>query len=289
MRIGTSPFKLLVIVVSLITSAVSQQQLSKLDRSRALEMLKAISNDVKKHYYDPKLHGVDFDAKVAEAKAKIETTTSFNMAMSHIAAALDTLNDSHTFFLPPMHSYRLDYGIEYQIIGDRCFVTHVRPKSDAELKGLKPGDEILTFNTYDINRDDIWKIQYVFSTLRPQPSLQLLLRDPSGAERPIEVQATIIQEKQLRDLTAANGFVDGYDMYRREEVLDHLTRLRYADYGDALLVVKVPEFKYLSAAEVDSMIGEANKHQAVILDLRGNSGGLVQTLRFILGGFFDKK
>jgi len=42
-----------------------------------------IANDVKKHYYDPKFHGVDFNAKVAEVKQKIEKETSFNMAMSH--------------------------------------------------------------------------------------------------------------------------------------------------------------------------------------------------------------
>ena len=289
MRIKASVVKLFTVMVSLLACAASQQTLSNLDRGRALDMLKAISNDVKKHYYDPKMHGVDFDARVAEAKAKIEKATSFNMAMSHIAAALDTLNDSHTFFTPPMHSYRFDYGIQYQIIGNRCFVTHVRPKSDAEAKGLKPGDEILTFNTYDINRDDIEKIQYVFSTLRPQPSLQLLLRDPAGTERPVEVQAQIIQGKQLRDLTDANGYVDGYDLYRQAETHEHLTRIRYIECGDPLIVIKLPEFKYLAASDVEGLVGKANKHRAVILDLRGNRGGLVQTLKFMIGGFFDKE
>ena len=74
-----------------------QQQMSSLDRGRALAMLQVISGDVRKHYYDPKFHGVDFDSKVAEARQQIEKATSFNMAMSHIAAALDNLNDSHTF------------------------------------------------------------------------------------------------------------------------------------------------------------------------------------------------
>jgi C-terminal processing protease CtpA/Prc len=281
--------RLFVIVVSLTASAASQHQLSNLDRGRALDILKGVSNDVKKHYYDPKMHGVDFDAKVAEAKAKIEKATSFNMAMSHIAAVLDTLDDSHTFFLPPIHSYRLDYGIQYQIIGNRCFLTHVRPKSDADAKGLKPGDEILTFNTYDINRDDIRRIQYVFSTLRPQSSLQLQLRDPTGAERSVEVQAKIVEGKQLRDLTGANGAVDVYDLYRQAQTYEHLTRIRYVDYGDALIVIKLPEFKYLVGSEVDSIVGKATKHEAVILDLRGNPGGAVQTLQFLAGGFFDKE
>jgi len=265
------------------------QPMSSLDRGRALDMLKTISNEVRKHYYDPKFHGVDFDAKVAEAKQKIEKATSFNMAMSHIAALLDTLNDSHTFFLPPQHAYRHDYELRYQIIGNRCFVTRVRPNSDAEAKGVKPGDEILAINTYDVNRDDIWKIQYVFSALRPQPSLQLLLRDPSGAQRQVEVQARVRQEKRMKDLTSANGASDIFDLYRQSETEEHLTRPRYVEYGDQLQMIKLPEFKYLSALEVDEIMGKARKHQGLILDLRGNPGGLADTLKYMLGGVFDRE
>lgn len=266
-----------------------QQQMSSLDRGRALDMLKTVSNEVRKHYYDPKLHGVDFDAKVAEAKQKIEKATSFNMAMSHIAAVLDSLNDSHTFFLPPQHSYKLDYGLLYQIFGNRCFVTRVRPQSDAEAKGVKPGDEILTINSYDINRGDIWKIHYVFSALRPQSSLQLLLRDPSGGQRQVEVQAKVRQEKRLKDLTLANAASDLFDLYREQETSEHLTRLRYMEYGDQLLVIKVPEFKYLSELQVAEIMGKARKYQGLILDLRDNPGGFAETLKYLVGSVFDRE
>src|SRR5579864_822943 len=155
----------LCLVITLLSAPASPQQhaMSSLDRGRALDMLAAISNDVKKHYYDSKFHGVDFEGKVAEAKKQIESASSFNMAISHIAAALDALNDSHTFFLPPQHAYRLSYGFQYQIIGNACFVTEVRPGSDAEAKGLKPGDQILGMNGYTVDRDDLWKIQYTYS------------------------------------------------------------------------------------------------------------------------------
>jgi C-terminal processing protease CtpA/Prc len=181
---ATNRLALVSLLVTVSWSQAQQPQISSLDRGRAQDMLKIIAGEVRKHYYDPKFQGVDWDAKVAEAKQKIEKTTSMNMAMSHIAAALDTLNDSHTFFLPPQHSYRHEYGLQYQIIGARCFVTRVRPKSDAETKGVKAGDEIVTLNTYNVNREDLWKVQYVFSILRPQPVLQLGLQDPSGSATP---------------------------------------------------------------------------------------------------------
>jgi hypothetical protein len=47
------------------------RQVSKLDRGRAEDMLHTVSDEVRKHYYDPKPHGLDCDAKLAEAKQQI--------------------------------------------------------------------------------------------------------------------------------------------------------------------------------------------------------------------------
>jgi len=175
----------LVLVVTATAHGWSQQKLSNFDRDRAQGILEVVAGDIRKHYYDAKFHGIDWDAKVAQAKQAIASTDSFNMAMSHIAAAIDTLNDSHTFLLPPSHAYRHDYAFQYQMVGDRCFITRVRPKSDAEAKGVKPGDRTVTLNGYDVNRDDLWKMQYEFTVLRPQSGLRLNLQDPSGAQRQV--------------------------------------------------------------------------------------------------------
>ena len=263
-----------------LSLANAQQQMSSFDRDRALTILRLVSDEVKKHYYDLKFHGIDWDAKVAEAKQKIEKETSFNMSMSHIAAAMDTLHDSHTFLVPPQHAYVHDYGFRYQIVGERCFVTQVRPKSDAESKGLKVGDEIVTINGYDVNRGDLWKMQYVFGVLRPLPQLRLGLRDTAGASRELAVAAKIREKKRVTDLTGASGGNDIWDLVRESETEEHLNRARYFEVGDQLLVLKVPEFLF-SAGEVAEMVGKARKYQNLIIDLRGNPGGSV-------GGMFDK-
>jgi len=251
-------------------------------------MLQTIANDVKKHYYDPKFHGVDFDGKVAEEKKQIETSKSFNMAMSHIAAALDILNDSHTFFLPPQKAYRHSYGMQYQIVGERCFVTQVRPGSDADAKGVKPGDEILALNGYTVGRDDLWKLQYVYSTLRPQAGVRLNLQDPGGVQKQVDVAAKIQETKRVTDLTGANDASDIWDIVRQEETQEHLNRARYVEYGDQVTVLKVPEFAF-SQGEVENMLSKARKHQNLVLDLRGNPGGSIDTLKYLVGGTFDKQ
>src|SRR5580692_1363380 len=248
----------LVSILALSFCARAQQAMSNIDRGRAADMLQTISNDVKKHYYDPKFHGVDFEARVATAKQQIATSTSFNMAMAHIAAALDALDDSHTFFLPPQHAFHHDYGFQYQMVGERCFVTRVRPSSDAETKGVKAGDEILAVNGYNVTRDILWKIQYTFSALRPQAALRLALQEPSGAQRQVDVSAKIRQTGRVTDLTGANGASDIWDLIRDEETHEHLMRARTVEYGDRVTVIKVPEFAF-TALEVENMLGKAHR------------------------------
>lgn len=286
-RFGLKLFLVPFLVITHQTSA--QQQMSSFDRDRAREILQVVANDVKKHYYDPKFHGVDWDAKVAEAKERIAKADSFNRAMSSIAAALDTLNDSHTFFLPPQHAYRLSYGFEYQMVGDRCFITQVRPKSDAENRGVKRGDQLLALNGFNVNRDDLWKMQYVFSVLRPQPGLRLTLQDEAGAQRQVDVTAKISGGSHVpKDLTGGGGGQDIWDLIRQGENDEHLMRARFAEYGDQLLALKVPVF-FFSQSEVESMIGKARKYPNLIIDVRGNPGGSVETLKYLVGGVFDKE
>ncbi len=263
----------------------SQQQMSSIERDNAQDMLKIVAGEIKKHYYDPTFHGVDWDAKVAEARQKIASANSFNLAMAHIAAMIDQLNDSHTFMLPPRHAYRFEPGFRYQIVGNQCFVTHVRPQSDADTKGLKPGDEILSINGYDVNREVLWKMQYGFTVLRPQPVLNLSLRSPSGAQRELQIAAKIRQEKLITNITAEGGG-DIFDIIREIENEQHLMRMRYLEFPEKLLVIRLPVFA-LSPTEVGSLIGKARKYPAVILDLRGNGGGAASTVEHLVGGMFD--
>ena len=188
----------LVILGTLLQNA-NAQSLSKLDRARAEQMLQAIASDVTKHYYDPKINGVDWRARVAEYKQKLDSATSMNMALSVIAATLDSLNDTHTYFLPPDRPYIHDFGWNIQVIGNRCFVTEVRPGSDAESKGVKPGDQVLSIDGYDPSPENLWRLKYIFDLLRPQPSLGLVLLSPMGQQRQVDITAKIEQRRYVRD------------------------------------------------------------------------------------------
>jgi len=276
-------FLAVTVLVGLLTPAARSQQMSSFDRARALGMLDEVARDVRKYYYDPTFHGLDWDGKLTEAKDKIKKETSLNMALAHIAAAVISLDDSHTFFLPPPRPYRHDYGFQTEMIGNQCFVSRVRPGSDAEAQGVKPGDEVLAIEGYAPDRQNLWKMDYRFKVLRPQPDLQIALRDPAGHQRQVAVKAKIVNLKRVADLTGGGGGTDIWDLLREAENEEHRMRVRSNSFGDELLIAKLPAF-FFDQQEVDGLVDKARKHQALILDLRGNPGGAVETLKYMLGG-----
>ncbi|HEY2121583.1 MAG TPA: S41 family peptidase [Candidatus Acidoferrum sp.] len=281
----TYSVKFTILLVSLVAPAFAQQ-FSDFDRERAQQMLKTVGDEVRKHYFDPKFKGVDLNAELDAAKQRIAKVNSMNMALSNIAAALDPLDDSHTFFLPPQHAARYDAGWLYQMIGDRCFVTQVRPKSDADAKGVKIGDELLSINGITPTRDTAWKLQYLFGLLRPQRNFHLGLQDLVGKQRLVDAAAMVRETKRLTDLTGPGGG-DIWNLIREEESYEHQMRVRYTEYGDDLIIVKFPEFD-LAPSQVGELMDKVRKRKALILDLRGNPGGSVETLSYLAGGFFEK-
>ncbi len=272
----------LIALVCLLTTSGRPQKISNYERERAKDMLADIAVNVRKHYYDPKFHGIDWDARVQEAKQKIDKVETQNLAFSQIAAALDSLNDSHTYFVPPQRPYRHDYGWRAQMIGDHCYVIRVRPGTDAEAKAIKPGDEVLAINGFVPRRDTLWRINYLFKVLRPQLGLRLNLRQPSGSETQLDAMAKMALTRHLSDLRGP----EIWDFLREAENEGHRMRIRSVELGDELMIVKVPEF-FFSETDVDAMLGKARKRKALILDLRGNPGGSVDALKYLIGGMFD--
>ena len=160
-------------------------------------MLATVKTDLKDNYYDRTFHGIDVDAAFAEAEQRIKAANSVNETVAIIADVLLRLNDSHTTFLPPDRKMRVSYGWEATMIGDEAFVTSVAAGSDAEKKGLAPGDRILFWNRFQPTRQNLWQIYYYYNFVRPQAVQRIIVRKPDGAERPIDVESKLEQRPQM--------------------------------------------------------------------------------------------
>ncbi|MBD0326967.1 MAG: hypothetical protein ICV68_11075, partial [Pyrinomonadaceae bacterium] len=161
-----------------------------------------------------------------------------------------------------------------------CYVVAVKPKSDAEAQGLKPGDEVVSIDGFKPTRQNLWKINYNYNLLRPQPGKRVVIRTPGGELRELALKAKV--EKQPKQVNLTELFNE-----LNEDREDEKKLVRYVELGPDVLIWKLREFG-LTESKVDEMMKRARQRKALILDLRGNGGGYEVTLKRMVGYFFDK-
>jgi C-terminal processing protease CtpA/Prc len=263
------------------------QGLNSEDRSRGHLMLDDLKADIKKNYYDPSFHGVDIEARFKEAHNLIKEAKTLGDVFGIIAQTMLSFNDSHTFFIPPDQTVHAEYGWDWKAIGDKCYVVAVKPGSEAEKVGLKVGDRILMVDGVVPKREDLWKLDYLYRTLRPSPGMRLFIASPGETKaRMLDVPAKLTSSKRTLNFT---GLGDGNDIHQyiwESERRNRIYRNRTAALGDELIIWKMPRFS-ISEEDADAMMGKVRGHKALILDLRGNPGGYVRTLLRMVGHFID--
>lgn len=259
------------------------QKLGRLDMERAHLMLQQVYEEVKDHYYDPSYHDVDLKASYHKYDTMMNSAPSINATFRIIAAFLEELHDSHTFFVPPSRVNPSTPGFSIEMVGDKCFVTRIRPGSDAEKK-LHVGDEVLALQGFKVTREDSVPLHYFIQVLSPTPTQTVIVRSPDGSTRQETIQTMWRSGKAVLDLQGGNGG-DFWDIIRKGEQEDHLNRERTFVVGD-VLIWKMPSF-VADQDMVDSAFSKARKHKALVLDLRGNPGGAVDTLKRMISHTFD--
>jgi C-terminal processing protease CtpA/Prc len=271
-------------LLALSAQPSAAQKLGEYDRERGRQMLKTLKDDIKKNYYDPTFRGIDLEARFREADEAIKQAQSNGQIFGIIAQVLVGFNDSHLYFIPPQRPARTDYGWQMQMVGDRCYVSAVKPGSDAEAKGLQEGDIVRAVDGMVPTREDLWKIEYLLYGLRPQAGTRVVVERPGGPPRQLDVLAKVTELRRVTDLT------DGNEVMRlivEQQKASRLYRHRYIDIKDELFVWKMPQFD-LPKAKVDAMADKFRKSKGVILDLRGNGGGAEETLLRLIGNFVER-
>jgi len=250
------------------------------DRTRA--MLRTAYDNVRKHYYDPAFRGLDLEAQYREFDTRIRNASSLNEGLAMVGAFLDTLDDSHTYFMPPARPYDFDYGYLLQAYGDTVRVSQVRPGSDAAEK-LRVGETVTAINDVAVNRHRLPAIWRILTGLSPQPATKLTLKSEDGVVREAVVVTRTRPGKRVIDLSS----IDGEDLW--QVIRDGESRVAHHEYTESgnVMFWRMPEFD-LDEITFNQLLGIVRKHQALVLDLRGNPGGLVDTLTRLVGAMFPK-
>jgi C-terminal processing protease CtpA/Prc len=270
--------RILLLLLILIPSFVFGQ----LDQERSLhqQILINLKKDLKENYYDPNLRGIDLDASVKKASDLVAASKSVEEMTDVVARLLIQFDDSHLGFIPPAKTVSVDYGWSIQLFGEKVFVTEVADGSDANKKGIRPGDQVYMLEGFIPTRKDFWLLKYHYDVLAPQPKLVLVVIKPSGNAYKVDIDAKLTRESVFKPTTR------DLKLKLERDFLDR-TRQQFHDAVPGLSIWKLPSFEF-SDIKVDKMMDRVKKTSALILDLRGNSGGLVYSLQELVSAFFEK-
>jgi C-terminal processing protease CtpA/Prc len=138
---------------------------------------------------------------------------------------------------------------------------------------------MLSINGVPITRADVTKLLFSYQVF-PQSGFHLTVRSPDGPEKNLTVMAKVIHGQEM--VTHS----DVMTWRRTNWGKGRKDRSKYHEVGKQVLFWKLPDF-LMDPEEVDGIVNRARSFQAVVLDLRGNPGGLVRAEEKFVGGFFD--
>jgi carboxyl-terminal processing protease len=275
-----SKLTLLLICFFSLADLTVAQGFDRMERSRMKDMLGIVKDEVKKNYYDPTFRGIDLDDRFKKAQDRLDQVTSTTQALAVIAQVLVDFNDSHLFFIPPATNLAVEYGWRMQAVGDRVYVTSVKPGSDAEAKGIKPGDQVLAVSGFRPSKKELWKVLYFYNGISKRDRLKLTVLSP-GEEKPRDVEVMSEMKQLPRAITFQSYFRLFDDFYEEENDKHRMQKI------GSITVWRMPSFVF-DPAQVDQLMDRVKNGGSLILDLRGNGGGLVETMERLTGFFFDK-
>lgn len=256
-------------------NTVRAQAIGNTERARGRYMLGVVRENIEHQFYDSTFRGIDLRAAAARADSQIQAAQSNSQIFTIIADFAQALGDSHTRFYPPDRATRIEYGWKLRMIGDSCYVVEVEPGSHAATSGLKVGDRVLTVDGYRPSRREFHLVGYFLRFLSPRPRVHLEVEGVDGSQRTLELQSRLIARPTVTDLQS---------VIREYENQDPVT-VDYIDFDGGITLMRLPGFG--DRFDIDRAVGRIRDAHTLVLDLRGNGGGLVEGLIRMAAHIFD--
>ncbi|MFM9905155.1 MAG: S41 family peptidase [Pyrinomonadaceae bacterium] len=186
---------------------------------------------------------------------------------------------------------RYGIGVELRMLANQIVVTHVDAKSGAEIAGLKPGYVIDKVNGVSLSKlieaalirgATAKDIQYFFS-------LEVIESFLNGQRETSVFLSCLDENDKPKELTVPRLRLDGeaisISKNLPEQFLKYESRLLSPDVG----YIKFNAFAYPVVGKFcDSLTGFLDK-KALIIDLRGNLGGVIGSMIGLSGMLTDKQ
>src|SRR4051812_42791560 len=273
-----------VLCISLCMAAVKPSVADDLgaERDRMKMVLNAVAGDVKKNYYDPELKGLDWKGLHEQTKQKIDNAKSVSEMLIAIYSMVDKLKDSHTKFLPPMRTNKLFYGFEAKAVGDDIRIFEIKKGDPADRAGLQIGDKIIKMNGFGADRATFDTMMWYFRQLKPMTVWQLEVQTGDAPPRVVRLEARTKMGAMV--IEQSTGMGDIWDLITEGANWDEEHKFRTAGYNE-VGYVWLRSFPYEGEGFLKGLMDELKGSKAVVIDLRSNPGGAVNTLKSFIGVF----
>ena len=250
----------------------------KFQRGRMEDILDVVAKDVQKNFYDPSLNGADWKTIVDRAHERIRRADHLGDMIAAISSVPYQLYDSHTYFIPPGRSAIVDYGFEAEPFANDILVYKLKKDGPAIKARLQLGDKIVAFGGFAAKRGNFFEMRRYFEFLNPSNEIQLQIIRGNEPPQTIAIPAQVKQRGQ--------GFLMDYNAMRRElDAQDPIYTHR--NYEGGIGYIQLRTFM-LPPSEVSGMLNKVKNSNAVIIDVRRNGGGAVETLTALAGCFTDQ-
>jgi carboxyl-terminal processing protease len=249
----------LIIFLALIISAVSFRDV--LFRSKPQRLFLTSWEELRTEYYDKTLNHQDWDRWREKYVDNIKTEEDAYVAIDSI---IESLNDPYTRFLRPeefeeqnisINAKLYGIGVNISEINGKTTVVSVLDGSPAQKAGLKAGDTVLKVNKTEIKG---FKINDVAKLVRGPENSKVTLK----VLRDKKTIVYNIKRKEIKIKTVKLNITDN---------IAHITI-------SSFLSQDTPE-------ELQQALDKSQKTKGIILDLRGNTGGLLPNAVIIANMF----
>jgi len=292
----------LVILHSACSAVPKTPQLTPDERRLDIESFDYVWSTVRDKHFDPALGGLDWNALRAELRPRVENAKTRDEVRDLLRELVGRFEQSH-FQILPADLYEPaaggssrpgdgTTGIDARVVAGQALVARVATASPADRAGVKPGWEIVQVDATDVrtrvrdlfrkhaarqDRDTVLSGALRAALAGPVgQAASLALRDGGGATRIVSLERVPHEGWMSRPV----GSIPAVPVWFRSQRMDGRTGYvafnAFIDPGRLM-----PRFNEAIASFADA--------DGVVIDLRGNTGGLGDMLAGMAGWFVATK
>lgn len=282
---------LLIVAAALTPGAVAAPQDWRAAGLAAFDAAWLTVNDT---YYDPTFGGLDWAAVRDELRPRVERAASSNDQRAVIRDMLARLGQSHFALLttvPGADDLRGPAGMPFEVrtAGDAWIVTRLHGSSSGPaVRGVRPGDVIQRIGDVDAatwledldprdpRRAELsWRRAMHALSGEPNVPVRLTLRRPGEDDTPEIHEVEIPRVVGPGDIVTVGNLPPIRAYLEADE--------HYTASGRRVGVIRFNMWMAAIAEPFAQAIDRFRQHDGIVIDLRGNRGGLADMIRGIAG------